>query len=572
MNSLAIDGAFATRWRGYDLKPPVANVPSCRTRAIRGVPIRLKWFWLPPRPVFQVVGGVADDGGVIGERRTVRWVRWAVPFLLIASVFGAASLTDRTASSSGTADSEAGAKTSTKQKTAQTTVKGPTTLQPRSPRPYDAQLRSTVASLNRQWKNWLPEYFDVEYEPLAGGLFAYRSDSVTPECDGTRLPYIFIQENAFFCPEDDLIAWDDEGLFPRLAKEHGTLLLSVVLAHEWGHAIQQRADLFYELDTIVSEQQADCFAGAWLAGLDPNNPGERELIALRDKELDASLGGFVEFRDIVGMSALIAGSHGTAFDRMRAFQEGYESGAGKCGTYVDERPDLVGFEFRNLKERFRGGNLPFPELVSSTIASLEGSKSTTVKVRFVEDTPTTPPCNRPQRFSGLIGKAVSGCLDGAGSVRYRRAQLQKWFDEFGDFAPATVLSLGWASIATVSEEAGLATGDLTSNAPTTIDPVAAIAAERPTTTPPADPSGLPLSFDRSGSFAADCLAGRWTAELVDLKNPEASVLSPGDLDEAAQTLLKLAAAEKKPGRGFERVRAFRIGLITGSCDASAQAS
>ena len=515
--------------------------------------------------MFQIVHGVADDGGVSGERRTFRWVLRAVPFLLIATVFGGASLIDRTASSSngGATDTQGRATTS-----ATKPPKGPTTLQPRTPRPYDAQLRSTVASLNRQWKVWLPEYFDVDYEPLTGGLFAYRSDSVTPECDGTRLPYIFIRENAFFCPEDDLIAWDDEGLFPRLAKDHGTLLLSVVLAHEWGHAIQQRADLFYELDTIVSEQQADCFAGAWLAGLDPTDPGERELIVLRDKELDASLAGFVEFRDIVGMNALIAGSHGTAFDRMRAFQEGYESGAGKCGTYVDERPGLVGFEFRNLKERFRGGNLPFKELVAATIASLEGSKSTTAKVRFVEETSSSPSCNRPQRFSGLIGKTVSGCLDGTGSVRYRRAQLQKWFDEFGDFAPATVLSLGWASIATVSEDAGLS-AELNFETSTTIDPVSAIAAERPTAAPTAEPPGSP-SFDRSGSFAADCLAGRWTAELVDLKKPEASVLSPGDLDEAAQTLLKLAAAEKKPGRGFARVRAFRIGLMTGSCDKSAE--
>ena len=487
---------------------------------------------MPLPRAFQIRVGVADDGGVSSERRPARWVVRVAPILLIAAVIGSASLVGGSPNTSGSNAASTGSrdKSGKTSKTGATKqpAKTSTTLTPRSARPYDKQLRATIASLNRKWAVWLPQYFDVDYEKLTGGLYAYRSDTVTPKCDGTRLPYLVIRQNAFFCPEDDFIAWDDEGLFPKLAEAHGTLLLSVVLAHEWGHAIQQRADLFYELSTIISEQQADCFAGAWLAGLDPNNPDEKQLVAMRGAQLDASLAGFVEFRDIVGLNELSAGSHGTAFDRMRAFQEGFESGPGKCATYADTPPELVGFAFRNLKERFRGGNLPFPELVKETVASLEKSSATSSKLTFVEETADAPPCARPQPFAGLIGKAVSGCRDGAGSIRFRRAALKKWFDEFGDFAPATVLSLGWASMAT-------STGS--------------------------------TAADRSGTFAADCLAGRWTGELVDLKRPETSALSPGDLDEAAQTLLKLAAAEKEPGRGFERVRSFRVGLMTGSCDA-----
>jgi predicted metalloprotease len=432
-----------------------------------------------------------------------------------------------------------------------------TTQKQRTARPYDALMRQTIASLDRHWSKWLPDVYDTEYRRLKGGLYAYRSDSVTPECEGSRFPYILIRENAFYCPGDDLIAWDDEGLFPRLAKKHGDLLLSVVLAHEWGHAVQYRANLTYRLDTITAEQQADCFAGAWLADLDPKEPSEAKLASLRDKNLDEVLSGFVEFRDYVGLDQRFAGSHGTAFDRIRAFQEGYEIGPQKCAEYEDELPPLVGFAFRSLKERFRGGNLPFKELVPQIVSSLKGSDLGGNKVAIVDRTSADGKrvCSRPLRFSGTLAKAVSGCLDGDGSVTFNRAALNKWYDRFGDFAPATILALGWASV--VHEKTFLETS-AASDPPTTADPIFGESAA-PEVTPKT------AIASQKNSFAADCLAGTWASGLIDLDEPENSDLSPGDLDEAAQTLLALASDDPRPGRGFDRVRAYRLGLLGGNC-------
>lgn len=319
------------------------------------------------------------------------------------------------------------------------------TKMPRSARPYDGMLRATIASLNREWAVWLPELYGERYRKLRGGIYAYRSDSVTPKCDGTRLPYLLIRENAFYCPEDDLIAWDDEGLFPRLSKEHGDLLLGVVLAHEWGHAIQQRAGILDELETITAEQQADCFAGSWLGALDESQAGEAELIALREKNLDRVLGGLVEFRDYVGLDERFAGSHGTAFDRIRAFQEGFESGPERCRDYEDEQPPLVGFAFRDLKERFRGGNLPFADVLPTvvpTFASADSEAGRTV-TSFVDVTNKRPVCRDPIRFPLPLSESVIGCLDGPGSVLYNRRGLEEWYDRFGDFSVSTVLGLAW---------------------------------------------------------------------------------------------------------------------------------
>ena len=50
---------------------------------------------------------------------------------------------------------------------------------------------------------------------------------------------------------------------PHLAKTFGTFSVALVLAHEWGHAIQDRAGNDDE-QTVYLEQQADCFAGAFL--------------------------------------------------------------------------------------------------------------------------------------------------------------------------------------------------------------------------------------------------------------------------------------------------------------------
>ena len=430
-----------------------------------------------------------------------------------------------------------------------------TTKVPRTARPYDPILRSTIASLNRAWALWLPDIYDRPYKRLRGGIYAYRSDSVIPKCGGTRYPYLFIRENAFYCSEDDLIAWDDEGLFPRLSKAHGDLLLGVVLAHEWGHAIQERADLTFQLDTITAEQQADCFAGAWLATLDKNIEGEAALVALRDKNIDRVLSGFVEFRDYVGLDQRFAGSHGTAFDRIRALQEGFESGPKRCRDYEDDQPPLVGFAFRDLKERFRGGNLPFADIFPASIATFSSADSSAGRstVAFVDITGVkkAPPCGRPMRFSGLVGKSVRACLDGRGSVLYDRRGLKVWFEKFGDFSVSTVLGLAWSSTSM---------GVNSVEAAGSVDPI--FAGDIVATT---NAQIIARLQSPEGVQEADCRTGRWASALVDFESPADSQLSPGDLDEAAQTLLELAANERKAGLGFSRVSGFRIGLLGGDC-------
>ena len=69
-----------------------------------------------------------------------------------------------------------------------------------------------------------------------------------------------IRGNAFYCPARDIVAWDRKILLRSCKERFGDFLVAMVLAHEWGHAIQKRTKLPSDR-TIVVETQADCYAG-----------------------------------------------------------------------------------------------------------------------------------------------------------------------------------------------------------------------------------------------------------------------------------------------------------------------
>ena len=74
-----------------------------------------------------------------------------------------------------------------------------------------------------------------------------------------------------------------------LADQLGPSILAVVLAHEFGHVVQTRAgELDRGLPTITTEQQADCFAGAWVARA---ARGEANGISFTDADVRTGLIG-----------------------------------------------------------------------------------------------------------------------------------------------------------------------------------------------------------------------------------------------------------------------------------------
>ncbi len=397
---------------------------------------------------------------------------------------------------------------------------------PRVGKSYDSTLRQTVKSLERYWGQQLPNTYTRAYEPLRGGIYAYSANSTIPPCGGYSIPYLLLQKNAFYCPDNDFIAWDDQALFPTLQEKYGTFLLAIVLAHEWGHAVQSRSGA--NLWGVAAEQQADCFAGAWAAQLGNE---DRDLAPLRDRELDRALTGLIEFRDQVGATANDAGAHGSAFDRIRALQEGYEGGPTVCAGYEESLPTLIAVPYRDFKERFRGGNLPFEQVVTATETSLGafwaanlGSPGMSEPATSLRPSPGIWLCEGSISPQGLAQHQLSWC-EGQNGIRYSERELRKIYDEIGDVGVGTALAIQWAQVERIRNGAD--------------------------------------ASSKSAYLESVCIAGAYLGSLYDSQIPEQSQLSPGDMDEGVQLVLRLAATgeRKRYGSGFEQVAAFRRGAL-----------
>jgi protease PrsW len=125
------------------------------------------------------------------------------------------------------------------------------------------------------------------------------------------------QRNAEWCSGDRSIYYDASWL-ESFRGEAGDFAPAFVLAHEWGHLVQ---DLKGTLEPgaglwqIQIELQADCYAGQWTAdasrrGFVKPREDNQAVIALR------------ELRDSLDFPWFRAGAHGDAGQRINAFDEG----------------------------------------------------------------------------------------------------------------------------------------------------------------------------------------------------------------------------------------------------------
>ena len=123
-----------------------------------------------------------------------------------------------------------------------------------------AVAQRAVDDVTDFWHETYPEVYGDEFQDLAG-FYPYGPGTEMPPCGPFDLAYEEIADNAFYCPDDDIIAWDEGSLMPQLNEDFGAFTVAIVIAHEYGHAAQAR---FGTPDrTVDLELQADCFAGAW---------------------------------------------------------------------------------------------------------------------------------------------------------------------------------------------------------------------------------------------------------------------------------------------------------------------
>lgn len=421
---------------------------------------------------------------------------------------------------------------------------GGTDATPDKGKGYEATLESAIADIQRYWSKTFPAVYGGRYEPIPEDrVIAARPGVKLPKCQGQTLTYRDAEDNAFYCYKSNFIAYDDVGLFPQIFRDFGTLAVPLVLAHEWGHAIQDRADNI-EQQTVLKELQSDCFAGAWVKRV---ADGEAKGLKLEGGNLDRALAALIQFRDPLGSSADDPNAHGSGFDRVNAFQQGYDDGAEQCATYFDSPPVLTAIPFSDEQEAASGGNVDAELVIPASVELLNSFYSQVEPLYQVQSVDNVysfdssgsadqlPECGTTTPPRSQIKNRVFYCLPD-GYFAFDEPYLQHVYDDIGDFGVATLLANPFATyVQTLQDFPGVA-----ENADNAV-------------------------------LGADCYTGGFAAAMYnEVLSSETLggtvVLSPGDLDETVQAFIDYSAARglaKDLDVTFLRLRAFRDGFLNG---------
>ncbi|MFD4422851.1 neutral zinc metallopeptidase [Agromyces sp. NPDC058484] len=157
----------------------------------------------------------------------------------------------------------------------------------------------------------------------------------------------------FYCPPDQTIYLDvtfyDE-LRGRFGSSGGPLAEMYVVAHEWGHHVQNLAGILERAqdgqtgptsNAVRVELQADCFAGAWAANASdvPDESGVPFLQPLTEAQVRDALSAASAVGDdriqqaTQGQVNPHTFTHGTSEQRRQWFMTGFQQGAGACDTF-----------------------------------------------------------------------------------------------------------------------------------------------------------------------------------------------------------------------------------------------
>ncbi len=211
----------------------------------------------------------------------------------------------------------------------------------------DCALVATVNSVQSYWSSALPEESGTDYEISQTEFF---SGATTTDGCGNASSAV----GPFYCPVDDTIYIDttffDDMLEAQLGAEGGTFAEAYVLAHEYGHHVQDllgtmsqvRTQQGPQSDSVRLELQADCYAGMWArhATTAPDASGEPFIVELTSDDISRA----IDAAHAVGDDRIQQSgggdvireqwTHGSAQQREDWFMAGFEQGSlAACDTF-----------------------------------------------------------------------------------------------------------------------------------------------------------------------------------------------------------------------------------------------
>ncbi|QIS17855.1 metallopeptidase [Nocardia terpenica] len=425
----------------------------------------------------------------------------------------------------------------------------PTTSGPSGPRPgvpdttltavggdngeIDTLALDALDDIQTYWRSVYRKEFDGEFAPVTK-FYSWSAKAPRVQesqfCKETTYHLV----NAAYCRLDNSVGWDRAVLLPMMRDSFGKMAVVMVLAHEYGHAIQTMSHIVGAKDPVlVKEQQADCFAGVFMRHVAEG--GSKHFTINTSDGLNSVLAATVAIRDAnPGDPEAV---HGSAFERVTAVQIGFTDGAKGCKA----------INMKDINRRRR--NLPQSFGTDGTHGELPITKDNLVELGKAMAAVMPMPYEPTYDYHG----AKLHCRDGSDTVPVSYCPST---NTIGTDVPA----LAERGAANTDDQDGFPThigGDY--NAYVVFVSRYTLAVQRT--------AHQALTGAKTGLRAA-CLSGVITAKLADPHRPPGGdiQLSLGDLDKAVSGLLTdgLAASDVEGNTvrsGFSRVDAFRAGVL-----------
>ena len=209
----------------------------------------------------------------------------------------------------------------------------------------ECRMEGAAESLDAYWAGDGSAALGVSYHSPAFSLF---TDSTQTGCGNATSAV-----GPFYCPPDERIYLDTafyDELRDRFGSSGGPLAQMYVVAHEWGHHIQNLAGTLSKSQdgdtgptsaSVRTELQADCFAGAWVANASTAKDASGVPLlqpVTKDQITDALSAAAAVGDDRIQQSAgqgvnPESWTHGSSASRQKWFEAGFNGGPTACDTF-----------------------------------------------------------------------------------------------------------------------------------------------------------------------------------------------------------------------------------------------